>query len=74
VELRQDGTLVLQHDTQIDGRGLDPERARRVLEYVQRMWRRPVQIRTVDAALQTFELSVPASGARRGASVTGFTA
>jgi stage V sporulation protein R len=73
-ELRPDGTLVLQHDTQIDGRGLDPERARRVLEYVLRLWRRPVQIRTVDAALQTFELSVPGSGARRGAASTGFTA
>ena len=73
-ELRQDGTLVLQHDSQIDARGLDPERARRVLEYVQRLWRRPVQIHTVDAALQTFELSVPGSGARRTTVASGLIA
>jgi stage V sporulation protein R len=65
-ELRQDGTLVLQHDSQIDGRGLDPERARKVLEYLQRVWRRPVLVRTVDAALQAFELAAPGMNARRG--------
>ncbi len=70
-ELRPDGTLVLQHDNHVDGRGLDPERARKVLEYLHRMWRRPVVIRTVDAALQAFELSVPTSGARRGSVTNG---
>ena len=72
--MRQDSTLVLQHDSQIDARGLDPERARRVLEYVQRVWRRPVTIRTVDAALQAFELSVPGTGPRRGSTANGLMA
>ena len=73
-ELRQDGALVLQHDSRIDGRGLDPERARRVLEYVQRVWRRSVTIRTVDAALQAFELSVPGCGPRRSSPGSGLMA
>ncbi len=30
-EVRGDGTLVLQHDGQLDGRGLDADRARKVL-------------------------------------------
>ena len=59
-ELRNDGTLVLQHHNEIDGRGLDVERARRVLEYVQHVWRRPVLIRTVDAASQALELAAGA--------------
>jgi stage V sporulation protein R len=59
-ELRNDGTLLLEHHNQIDGRGLDPERARKVLQYVQRVWRRPVLIRTVDAASQDLELTAEA--------------
>ncbi len=51
-EVRSDGTLVLQHDSQLDGRGLDTERARKVLQYVKRVWRRPVLLNTVDAASQ----------------------
>ena len=47
-ELQTDGTLVLQHDTAVDGRGLDLGRARKVLEYVHRLWRRPVVLYTVD--------------------------
>jgi len=56
-ELKNDGTLVLQHQSRIDGRGLDVERARHVLDYVQRVWRRPVQLVTVDAASQTLQLT-----------------
>lgn len=47
-ELRADGTLVLRHDHESDGRGLDTGRAQRVLEYVHRVWRRPVMLYTVD--------------------------
>jgi stage V sporulation protein R len=54
-----DGALELQHDHRTDGRGLDPERARRVLEYLQRVWRRPVKVHTVNAAGQPVELSPP---------------
>jgi stage V sporulation protein R len=43
-----DGSLALRHDHQVDGRGLDLPRAERVLEYVQRVWRRPVTLATVD--------------------------
>jgi stage V sporulation protein R len=52
VEVRSDGTLVLEHDSQLDGRGLDAERACKVLAYVKRVWRRPVLLKTVDAASQ----------------------
>jgi stage V sporulation protein R len=51
-EVRSDGTLVLEHDSQLDGRGLDAERACKVLGYVKRVWRRPVLLKTVDAASQ----------------------
>ncbi len=47
-ELKSDGTLVLQHDSKSDGRGLDIGRANKVLEYVQRVWRRPVRLHTLD--------------------------
>ncbi|MGD2076714.1 MAG: SpoVR family protein [Gammaproteobacteria bacterium] len=46
-ELLNDGTLVLRHDHHSDGRGLDPRRAQRVLEYIYRVWRRPVRMYTV---------------------------
>jgi len=62
-EVRNDGTLVLQHDHQLDGRGLDPERGRRVLEYVRRVWRRPVLLKTVDAAARAVELGVESASA-----------
>jgi stage V sporulation protein R len=48
-ELKSDGTLELRHDHATDARGLDPERSRRVLEYVARVWKRPVKLHTVDA-------------------------
>lgn len=44
-----DGTLHLTHDHKTDGRGLDLRRTERVLEYVQRVWRRKVTMDTVDA-------------------------
>jgi stage V sporulation protein R len=46
-EMRQDGSLELVHDHRSDGRGLDMQRAERVLEYVARVWRRPVSLHTV---------------------------
>mgnify|MGYP001332545841 CR=1 FL=1 len=48
-ELKHDGTLVLRHDHETDGRGLDPSRGEKVLEYIFRVWRRPVRLHTVDA-------------------------
>ncbi len=48
-ELRADGSLDLLHDHQSDGRGLDLKRAARVLDYVARVWRRPVRLHSVDA-------------------------
>lgn len=47
-ELRNDGALILRHESDSDGRGLDIDRARRVLDYVDRIWRRPVELHTVD--------------------------
>ena len=43
-----DGSLTLTHDHHSDGRGLDLKRARRVLDYVVRVWRRPVTLHTID--------------------------
>jgi stage V sporulation protein R len=51
-----DGTLELQHDHSIDGRGLDAERGRKVLEYIERVWRRPVRMHTVDERGDAIEL------------------
>ncbi|MGH8512016.1 MAG: SpoVR family protein, partial [Gammaproteobacteria bacterium] len=47
-QLRTDGTLDLKHDAIADGRGLDTEYARKVLEYVHCVWRRPVEMHTLD--------------------------
>lgn len=57
IHVRNDGTLELEHDHETDGRGLDLERSRKVLEYVQRVWRRPVILRTVDQHGARLELS-----------------
>lgn len=48
-ELRSDGSLVLKHDHTGDGRGLDIDRAHKVLEYMENVWHRPVELLTVDA-------------------------
>lgn len=57
-ELRNDGTLVLKHEVRSDGRGLQLERSRRVLEYIHRVWRRPVVLHTIDAAGEPERLQV----------------
>lgn len=59
--VRVDGTLELEHDHKTDGRGLDVERGRKVLEYIQRVWRRPVIMHTVDEEGEGIELSLPAA-------------
>ena len=46
--MHSDGTLVLQQDFETDGRGIDLARGKKVLEYIGRIWRRPVKILTVD--------------------------
>jgi stage V sporulation protein R len=56
--VHQDGRLELAHDHVTDGRGLDPERARRVLEYIVKIWRRPVVIHTIDNEKRPIEISV----------------
>ena len=53
-----DGTLELGHDHRLDGRGLDLERSRKVLEYLQRIWRRPVRLVTVDQDGEELDLSI----------------
>jgi len=55
--VRTDGTLELHHDHVTDGRGMDLERARKVLDYVRRVWRRPVMIRTADQNGASLELT-----------------
>ncbi len=42
-----DGSLELVHDHEGDGRGLDLARAEKVLDYIARVWRRPVSLQTV---------------------------
>jgi len=58
-KVRNDGTLELVHDTTIDGRGLDLERSRKVLDYLQKVWRRPIMLTTVNQAGSTLELTAP---------------
>jgi len=53
-----DGRLELVHDHVTDGRGLDADRARKVLEYIARVWRRPVSITTVNADNNATEITV----------------
>ena len=53
-----DGKLELLHDHITDGRGLDPERGRKVLEYIARVWRRPVSVVTVDNENRSTEISM----------------
>jgi stage V sporulation protein R len=56
VELKTDGGLVLAHDHESDGRGLDATRAKKVLEYARRVWRRPVRLHTVNERSEPVEL------------------
>jgi stage V sporulation protein R len=55
--LDNDGSLELEHDHVTDGRGIDVDRARKVLEYIRRVWRRPVTLHTVDQGGASMALS-----------------
>jgi stage V sporulation protein R len=54
-----DGTLHLAHEAASDGRGLDLNRAEKVLGYLHRVWRRPVKLETVDARGAARTIEVP---------------
>jgi stage V sporulation protein R len=56
-ELAADGSLTLIHDHHADGRGLDSARAEKVIEYIHRVWRRPVRLHTIDSDGRALELS-----------------
>ena len=62
-ELRRDGGLALRHDYETDGRGLDAERAHKVLQYIHKLWRRPVSLLTLDARGAETILKVGSQGA-----------
>ena len=47
--LGNDGSLDLHHEHGTDGRGLDLDKAERVLDYIHKIWRRPIRLETVDA-------------------------
>lgn len=53
-----DGSLALLHDHETDGRGLDLERAHKVLDYIHRVWRRPVDLLTIDAQAKPRHIKV----------------
>ena len=78
-EMRGDGSLVLVHDHAADGRGLELERAARVLQYVHRIWRRPVMLQTIDSRGSPHELRAgltparAATGTNELPSVTSFS-
>ena len=55
--IANDGSLTLMHEHETDGRGLDLDRAERVLDYLHKVWRRPIRLETVDAAGQARTLS-----------------
>ncbi len=57
--VRNDGTLELTHDSSVDGRGLDLERSRKVLDYLHRVWRRPIVLTTVNQAGSGLEVTAP---------------
>ena len=48
-DIKVDGALELHHDHEIDSRGLDLDRAKKVVDYIHRVWRRPVAMHTLDA-------------------------
>ena len=58
VQVHVDGKLELLHDHVTDGRGLDPDKGRKVLEYIARVWRRPVTVTTVDSDNRSVAISV----------------
>jgi stage V sporulation protein R len=56
-EMKQDGSLDMAHDHKSDGRGLDLSRAKRVLDYTRRVWRRAVRLHTVNERGEAVELA-----------------
>jgi stage V sporulation protein R len=62
-EVRPDGALRIEHDHATDGRGLDEERARRVLNYLRVIWRRPIEVHTVDGSGAALVLGCEAQAA-----------
>jgi stage V sporulation protein R len=57
VDLANDGSLTLSHAHASDGRGLDLARAKKVLEYVRKVWRRPVRLHTVNERAEPAEIA-----------------
>ncbi|HEX5046680.1 MAG TPA: SpoVR family protein [Gammaproteobacteria bacterium] len=51
--IANDGSLELFHEHATDGRGLDVDRAERVLDYLHKMWRRPIALETIDNERRT---------------------
>ena len=47
--IASDGSLDLVHEHATDGRGLDLDKAERVLDYIHKIWRRPIRLETVDS-------------------------
>jgi stage V sporulation protein R len=58
--VRTDGTLELRHDHSTDGRGLDSSRAEKVLGYLRTIWRRPIELFTIDGDNQELKIAVAA--------------
>ncbi len=58
-----DGSLDLRHDYLRDGRGLELQQADKVIAYVEKIWRRPVTLHTVDFRGVVRILPVRKSGA-----------
>ena len=61
--MHDDGALVLRHDHARDGRGLDLDQAEQVMNYVCRVWRKPVTLHTVDfrGVARTVTITQPVS-------------
>ena len=61
--MHDDGGLVLRHDHARDGRGLDLDQAEQVMNYVRRVWRKPVTLHTVDfrGVARTLTITQPVS-------------
>ena len=55
--IAHDGALTLAHEHDTDGRGLDLDRAERVLDYLHKVWRRPIRLETIDSAGQPRTIS-----------------
>ena len=55
--LRVDGTLELAHDHATDGRGLDHERSAKVLDYLVKIWRRPIVLTSIDGEGRALQLT-----------------